>query len=43
MVNTAQRSNQDQQHNESYGDKQTPNCFVLSHCLKIEKASMLII
>lgn len=43
MENTAQRGNQDQQHDQSYGDQQTPNCFVLRHCLKIGKASVLII
>jgi hypothetical protein len=37
MVETAQRRNQDQQHDECYGDQQTPNCFALRHCLRIEK------
>jgi len=38
MIDAAQCSNQDQQHDECYGDQQTPNCFVLKHSLRIEKS-----
>jgi len=38
MVNTAQRGNQDQKHDEYYGDQQTPNCLMVKHFLRIEKA-----